>query len=382
MAQTPQEATPTTNTQGNACGSSGDARQQAQQHPGLIIREKEPENLEFPFSTLDSFITPNEKFFIRSHFAIPKLETDSWRLKIEGAVDQALEINYDELLSMPSRTIVAMLECAGNSRVFLVPQANGTQWELGAVGNAEWTGVPLKAVLERAGLHPDAVEVVLEGADTGESKEEPKTSGIIHFARSLPLGKALDPEVLLVYRMNGVQLPQFHGFPVRAIVPGWYSMASVKWLTRIVVTTRPFNGYFQSSEYSYWTRSNELPTLMPVTEIEIKAAIARPAMHEVVPANADYRMHGAAWTGESEVTKVEVSIDGGQTWDLARLLDAPIQHAWRLWEYDWRTPPQPGRYTVMARATDARGHMQPMQHNPDRRNYMIDHVLPINVEVR
>ncbi len=316
MAQTPQEATPTTNTQGNACGSSGDARQQAQQHPGLIIREKEPENLEFPFSTLDSFITPNEKFFIRSHFAIPKLETDSWRLKIEGAVDQALEINYDELLSMPSRTIVAMLECAGNSRVFLVPQANGTQWELGAVGNAEWTGVPLKAVLERAGLHPDAVEVVLEGADTGESKEEPKTSGIIHFARSLPLGKALDPEVLLVYRMNGVQLPQFHGFPVRAIVPGWYSMASVKWLTRIVVTTRPFNGYFQSSEYSYWTRSNELPTLMPVTEIEIKAAIARPAMHEVVPANADYRMHGAAWTGESEVTKVEVSIDGGQTWDL------------------------------------------------------------------
>jgi len=196
MAQTPQEATPTTNTQGNACGSSGDARQQAQQHPGLIIREKEPENLEFPFSTLDSFITPNEKFFIRSHFAIPKLETDSWRLKIEGAVDQALEINYDELLSMPSRTIVAMLECAGNSRVFLVPQANGTQWELGAVGNAEWTGVPLKAVLERAGLHPDAVEVVLEGADTGESKEEPKTSGIIHFARSLPLGKALDPEVL------------------------------------------------------------------------------------------------------------------------------------------------------------------------------------------
>jgi len=180
---------------------------------------------------------------------------------------------------MPSRTIVAMLECAGNSRVFLVPKENGLQWDLGGVGNAEWTGVPLRVVLERAGVRPDAVEVVLEGADAGESKEEPKTPGIIHFARSLPLAKALEKEVLLADRMNGAQLPQSHGFPVRAIVPGWYSMASVKWLTRILVTDRPFNGYFQSSEYSYWERNNELPTMSPVTEISVKAEIARPAIH-------------------------------------------------------------------------------------------------------
>jgi DMSO/TMAO reductase YedYZ molybdopterin-dependent catalytic subunit len=367
MTQTPQGEPKTTNTQQNA---------------GLIIREMEPENLEFPFSTLDSFITPNERFFIRSHFPRPKLEVHSWRLKIEGAVERAVEINYEELISLPSRKVVAMLECAGNSRVFLVPTASGEQWGLGAVGNAEWTGVSLTTVLESAGLRPDAVEVVLEGADAGEIKEEPKTPSVIHFARSLPLAKALSPDVILAYRMNGAQLPMSHGFPVRAIVPGWYSMASVKWLTRIVVTDRPFNGYFQSLEYSYWDRHNNLPTLTPVHEIEVKAEIARPAMHEVVPANAQYLMHGAAWAGESEVMKVEVSIDGGQTWDAARLLNASIRHAWRLWEYDWHTPLNPGRYTVMARAADASGRVQPMQHNPDSRKYKIDHVLPINVEVK
>jgi len=365
MEQTPKGMEQTTNTQ---------------QFTGLIVREKEPENLEFPFSTLDSFITPNERFFIRNHFAMPKLEANLWRLKIEGAVDRTFEINYEELLAMPSRTIVAMLECAGNSRVFLVPKADGEQWGLGAAGNAEWTGVPLSALLERAGVRPDAVEVVLEGADAGELTEEPKAPGVISFARSLPLAKALAPDVLLAYRMNGAQLSESHGFPVRAIVPGWYSMASVKWLTRIVVTDCPFNGYFQSLEYSYWERRNSLPTLMPVTEMEVKAEIARPGMHEVILANTVYRMHGAAWTGESDVTKVEVSVDGGSTWALARLLDTSVRYAWRLWEYDWQTP-IPGRYTVMARATDAGGRVQPMQHNSDRRSYKISHVLPIDVEV-
>src|SRR5262249_47338131 len=157
-------------------------------------------------------------------------------------VDRHLELDRDELMKMPSRRRVALLECSGNGRVFLVPRAEGVPWELGAVNNAEWTGVPLAAVLDRAGLKSDAVDVVCEGADAGElrgTRDESKSPGKIHYARGLPLDKARKPEVLLAYKMNGAALPAAHGFPVRLLVPGWYGMASVKWLRRIVVTDRP-----------------------------------------------------------------------------------------------------------------------------------------------
>jgi DMSO/TMAO reductase YedYZ molybdopterin-dependent catalytic subunit len=354
----------------------------AEQPAGLIVREKEPENLEFPFSTLDSFITPNDKFFIRSHFPAPTIDAKTWRLKVEGAVERPLELGYDDLLKLPTRSQTALLECAGNSRVFLVPKVKGLQWELGAAGNAEWTGVPLAALLEKAGLRSAAAEVVLEGADRGEIKEDPKSAGVIHFARSLPLAKARAPEVLLAHRMNGAELPAAHGFPVRAVVPGWYGVASVKWLTRVIVIDRPFLGYFQSIDYTIWERHEGQPVLKPVTELQVKAAVARPAMRELVKADTTYRVHGAAWTGESEVTKVEVSADGGKTWAEAKLLDKPLRHAWRRWEYAWRTPARPGAYRVTARATDARSQVQPLERDPDRRSYMISHALPIDVEVR
>jgi DMSO/TMAO reductase YedYZ molybdopterin-dependent catalytic subunit len=243
--------------------------------------------------------------------------------------------------------------------------------------------VPLAAVLKRAGVKPGAIEVVLEGADSGEIKKEPQSPGKIQFARSLPLAKALMPEVILAHSMNGQPLSRSHGFPVRAIVPGWYGMASVKWLTRIVVTDQMFHGYFQTSDYTFWEQRDELPIqLLPVTEVEVKAQIARPVLHEVVRANSVYRMHGAAWTGESEVTQVEVSTDGGSAWEQAQLLGAPTPYAWRLWEHYWRTPPQPGTCTVMARATDARGNVQPMQRDSHRGSYIISHIQPIEVEVR
>ena len=246
-------------------------------------------------------------------------------------------------------------------------------------------GRTARRLLERAGVRAGAVEVILEGADSGEISEEPKSPGVIHFARSLPLDKARGPQVLLAHRMNGAALPAAHGFPVRALVPGWYGMASVKWLTRIVVTDRPFGGFFQSLQYSYFQRRDGLPTLVPVTELQVKAEIARPAMHEAVRANTAYRMHGAAWTSDAEVTRVEISADGGRTWAAARLLDAAKAarglNAWRLWEYDWRTPSRPGPCTVMARATDSRGRVQPMERDPDRRSYMISHVLPIEAEI-
>jgi DMSO/TMAO reductase YedYZ molybdopterin-dependent catalytic subunit len=349
----------------------------------LITRQLDPDNLEFPFASLDSFLTPNELFFVRTHFEVPEVDAGSWRLKVEGAVEKPFEIGYDELRKMPSHTQTALIECSGNSRVFLKPMQIGVRWELGAVSNAEWTGVRLADLLERAGVREGAVEVILQGADKGESREPyPRTPGVINFARSLPLAKARRPEVLLAYKMNGKDLTAAHGFPVRAVVAGWYGMASVKWLDHVVVSDKPFQGFFQSFTYTTWERRHGLPTLVPVTEGQVKAEIARPAPHEAVPAKSKYRVHGAAWAGESEVTKVEVSADGGKTWAEARLLDKAVPYAWRLWEHEWDVPERGGRHVLMARASDARGRVQPMQRDPDRRDAVISHVLPIEVEVR
>jgi DMSO/TMAO reductase YedYZ molybdopterin-dependent catalytic subunit len=356
--------------------------QESHRPPGMIIREKMPENLEFPFSTLDSFLTPNDRFYVRSHFAVPTLDPTTWRLRVEGAVKTPLELTLADLMQMPSQTIPATLECAGNGRVFLSPAVKGAQWELGAVSNAEWTGVALGAVLARAGVLPGAVDVVLEGADSGEIKDPPKPAGPIHFARSLPMAQANRPEVLLAYRMNGAELPVAHGFPLRGVVPGWYAVASVKWLTRLVVTDRPFNGHFQSVDYSVWERANGLPNRIPITEMQVKSQIARPDMREAVMAGSVYRVYGTAWTGDSEITLVEISTDGGMSWQPAKLLGKPARFAWRFWEMRWKVPAQRGRVTLLSRATDARGRTQPLTRQTDAENYQIHHALPIDVDIQ
>ena len=201
-----------------------------------------------------------------------------------------ISIDFAELRKLPSLTIVATIECAGNSRVFLTPKAEGVQWELGGVGTAAWTGVPLSIVLQQAGIRNGAVEVILQGADKGALTEATKTPGEIHFARSLPLKKATHGDVLLAYEMNGEELSPKHGFPVRAIVPGWYGMASVKWLERIEVTDRPFHGYWQTAEYSRWDRFAGKPVNVPVTQMQVKSQIARPALGERVSRGTPYRV--------------------------------------------------------------------------------------------
>lgn len=348
----------------------------AQEPPGgLITRQKEPSNLEFPFASLNSFAVPNELFYVRNHFPQPAIEARAWRLEVGGAVRNPFTLGYDALRQLPTVTRPVLLECAGNGRAYLEPKAKGVQWELGAVGTAEWTGVPLSALLRRAGVRPEAVEVILEGTDEGEVAERP---GRIHFARSVPLEKARR-DVLLATHMNGKELPPAHGFPVRAIVPGWYGVSSVKWLRRIVVTERPFRGYFQSVDYTYWDRTDGIPDLQPLTELQVKAQIARPAAGQRLPAGRPVRITGAAWTGESEVDRVEVSTDGGRTWHRARFTTEPRRYAWRFWEYEWT--PTSGRHTLLARARDAANRMQPAQRDPDRRNYMITHPIPVEVTV-
>lgn len=348
---------------------------------GLIIRENEPVNLETPFDIEQSYLTPTNLFYIRSHFRAPTLEVGSYRLHIDGAVKRPLSLTYNDIRQLPSETRVATLECAGNSRVFLVPQVSGAQWELGAVGNAEWTGVPLRSLLERAGLEQDACEIIFEGADNGIPKEPPVPPGPISYARSLPRHKAMQPEVLIAYQMNGRDLPLHHGYPMRAIVPGHYGMASVKWLTHIKAVREPFEGYWQTSDYGYWEHVDEQPVRRPLAEMKVKSEIARPTVYETLAPNRRYTISGAAWSGEAEVTDIEVSTDGGATWARAQFLDQVQRHAWRRWTYDWLTPSQPGRYTLLARATDADGNIQPDGHDPNYGTYVINHPLPIEVFV-
>ena len=348
----------------------------------MVIREEEPLNIESSFRTLDGLITPNKEFFVRTHFPMPVIKAKDWKLTVDGEVERELTLSSADLRNLPARTAPLLLECAGNGRAQLVPKAKGLLWESGAVGTAEWTGVPLSAVLDMAGVKPGAIEVILQGADTGEIAEEPKSPGVIAFERSLPLAKAMQPEVSLAYKMNGEDLTREHGFPVRAVVGGWYGMASVKWLAKVTVTAAPYNGFWQSLEYAYWRRDRSRPTLTPVAEIQVKAQIARPVLSEAVPAGKAYRVFGAAWGGESEVAKVEVSADEGKTWAEAKLLGEPIPYAWRLWEYAWEVPRNTGRYKLMARATDDRGRTQPAKHDQDRRTFMINFVAPVEVEVR
>src|SRR5258707_13225572 len=348
---------------------------------GLTIRQKEPKNLEAPFDPIDSYLTPAELFYIRSHLPIPALDRASYKLRIDGAVRRRFALSYEELRSMPCETRVASLECAGNSRVFLVPQVQGAQWELGAVSNAEWTGVPLRALLERAELADDACEIVLEGADRGTPKEVPVPPEPISYAWSLPRAKAIQPEVLIAYEMNGRDLTRDHGFPVRAIWPGHYGMASVKWLTRIQAIREPFHGYWKTSDYAYWASMDGKPVRRPLGEMKLKSEIARPRVYETLVPNRIYTVSGAAWAGETDVTEVAVSTDGGRTWAEAEFLDPVRRHAWRRWKLDWLTPKNPGQYTLLARAKDAGGLIQPDKHDQNYGTYVINHPLPIEVFV-
>jgi len=347
---------------------------------GKIVRSEEPLNLEMPFETLDGFITPTKLFYVRTHFPIPKIDKNKWRLRIEGEVGKSFEINFDELIKLESRKIPATLECAGNNRSFLEPKVKGVQWSLGGVGNAEWTGVPLSILLDRAGVKSTAREIILEGADRGKPEDPKSPPGEMNFARSIPMKKASD--VLLAYKMNDVDLPAENGFPVRAIVPGWYAVASVKWLQRIIVTDKIFNGYYQTLDYSFWKRRGDNAELVPLSEMQIKAEIARPSQGETVPANSNVRVHGTGWTGDGEIMKVEISSDDGATWNEAKLLGESKPNSWRLWEFNWKTPARAGKATLVARATDSNGRTQPIERDPDRGIYMINHLLPIEVEVR
>jgi DMSO/TMAO reductase YedYZ molybdopterin-dependent catalytic subunit len=286
-----------------------------------------PENSETPLESVHGWVTPNRLFFVRNHFPMPTVDRAAWKLRVGGLVDRPVEFRLDELSAMPQRSVFATVECAGNGRSFLHERQPGVQWGAGAIGHAEWTGVPVSAVLERAGLRPGAVDVLFEGADRGSEADHPEP---MNFTRSLPLVKAMHRDTLLVLRMNGELLTADHGAPVRLFVPGWYGVASVKWLSRIEVLDQPFRGYYQSTKYTVQRRTAAGVETVVVGPMEIKSEIVRPQDGEMLGVGTN-RLFGIAWAGEEAIDRVEVSTDGGENWGAADLLNQPAPYCWVLW---------------------------------------------------
>jgi DMSO/TMAO reductase YedYZ molybdopterin-dependent catalytic subunit len=321
----------------------------AQSRQALTMVQAEPFNAEAPPEALTTDITPTPLHYVRSNFALP--EHDGV-LHVGGAVRDELSLTLDDLRAMPSLTRVVTMECAGNGRLTQTPLPEGEPWGHYAVSTASWTGALLHEVLAQAAPDPDAVDVRFEGADHGPYHQYEE----LRYARSLDYAHAADPaaEILIAYEMNGEPLNADHGAPFRLIVPHWYGVASVKWLKRIDVITRDFEGEFQVGHYMYeWPdRPHE-----PVTAMRVRARITDPAPGAVIPAGT-YTVRGKAWSGTGPVTKVELSFTGAGDWTPARIALRHEPYAWQDWSYEW-TVTRAGRYTIRARATDAAGHVQP-----------------------
>lgn len=334
-----------------------------------------PENSETPLETVAAWVTPNRLFFVRNHFEPPAaIDPATWELSLDGLVAQPRTWTPAQLAAMPQRTVFATVECAGNGRSFLTEKAPGVQWGAGAIGHAEWTGVPLCDLLAPAGLAATALEVVFAGADRGtEDGEE------MNFSRSLPLEKALHPDTILALRMNGEALEPNHGAPLRLFVPGWYGVASVKWLRRMTVIDHAYPGHFQTVKYTIDQPTPQGPQRVPLGPGRTKSEILIPRAGTILSPGTN-RIAGLAWTGESHITRVEVSTDGGRTWQAAHLQERPQPYSWCRWECLW-TVASPGDYTILARARAANGDAQPDAYAPGNLGYLINHVLPRQVRV-
>jgi len=316
------------------------------------ILSAEPLNAETPLAALEEVLTPASEFFVRSHFRRHDLAPRKPVLEVVGAIEQPLRLDLADLEAMGTRTLAVTVECAGNGRTGLQPLPVGEPWGLGAVSTARWTGVPLRAVLASAGLKRPVVEILAIGADRGRP---PDTADEVPFARSLPLSKARDPDTLLAIQMNGRPTPPEHGGPIRLIVPGWYGMASVKWLERIEALAEPFRGYYQLGRYVYDHADGNPPT--PVRSIRVRSVIVSPLDGDVVH-QGQVIVRGKAWSGEGVVVRVQIGVDGAEPSQEATLLPPISPHAWRAWEFAWGDA-SPGRHVLRSYATDAKGNRQP-----------------------
>ena len=333
---------------------------------------RDDKGLESRLENMQGLITPRHLFFVRNNSVSVGLDASNWRLSIEGdAVTAPVTLSYEQIRNLPSRTLVSYLECAGNHRAMFDivkgQAAQGTQWGTGAIGNGEWTGASLRDVLILAGITNAAVSVLLIGQDT----ESPEGG----FRRVIPVEKAMHSDTLLAYALNGDDLPKDHGYPLRALLPGWVGSSSIKWLHRIVV----------SSE-TLWTRNNTTSYVLigddyllegeaqgeVVSTQTIKSALALPWPAELTVGS--HRIHGYAHSPASSITTVEWSDDSGSTWNAATVLEPQVQYSWARFEFAWNA--QPGEHTIMTRATDAQGNTQPDAIPFNEKGYLFNQPVP------
>lgn len=322
-----------------------------QEEVGLALR-----NPGMPLEGLRYPITPIGMHYLLAHFDIPFIDPATYELPITGRVGKPLGLALDDLKARPAVMMPAMMECAGIGRAHLSPRPISMPWHNEAIGCSEWTGTPLRPILEEAGLLEDAVEILFTGYDRGIDQDVEQ-----NYERSLPLEEAMREEVILAYEMNGQPLPPQHGSPLRLVVPEWYGMASVKWLKEIKAISEPFEGIQQALLYHY--RQSEEDPGTPVTRKNPHALMVPPGIPDYLSRTRHASLgrtlvEGRAWSGYGLVERVEFSPDGGRSWDDATLGEPVGRYAWRPWSYEWDAG-EPGEYELCARATDASGRTQP-----------------------
>jgi DMSO/TMAO reductase YedYZ molybdopterin-dependent catalytic subunit len=333
-------------------------------HADMILHNDRPVNMETPAHLLDDDVTPANLHFVRNNGAMPApIDKAAWRLKIDGEVNEELELSYDQLANdFDQVTLRLQLECGGNGRAGFNPPPRGNQWTIGAIGNAEWTGVRLRDVLRRAGLKPSAVYTGHYSYDEHLSGEAGRSS----ISRGGPIDKMMDPHTLVALKMNGEDIPAGHGFPARIVAPGWPGSVSQKWLTRVWVRDKEHDGpgmtglSYRVPRYPVEAGA-EVPheDMMVMNSMIVKSVISFPQAGVEVAAGRPFEVRGQAWAGDDYVTGMEVSIDFGATWQTAEVMPAPNRYSWQRWRAQI-IPPQAGYYEVWARATDSRGRSQPM----------------------
>ena len=328
---------------------AGLVRRSAWAHPGKlgVPEGHSAEKIRgYVFEDLDSFITPTDQFFLRSHLEIPRIDPKTFRLQIGGWVDRPYTLALSDLPHLPKEAMPATFECSGS------PVGGGM------VGTAEWSGASLWPALERARPREGAVEVVMEGADAGLDELVPVP---VQYARSVPLAVVKKLPGMLATTMNGEALRPEHGFPVRALLPGLYGVENVKWLTRLTVVKEPYRGFYQTQRYVGFKRTTRGLQMQEILRQRVKSQIARISPRPEAGKGA-YRVHGAAWSGGREIVQVEVSVDGGKRWGKTDLSPARNAYSWVIWSHDFTVGP--GVHEVVARATDTSGQSQPLDRDP------------------
>src|SRR5215471_5478753 len=344
----------------------------------MIVRSARSFDLETPVEFLSSWLTPVPHFFVRNHMHEPsELGPETWRLTVAGEVEKPLTLALHELSKLQSHSVVNTLECAGNGRSLHRPQVPGVQWEKGALSTGRFTGPRLRDILQRAGVKSSGKHVMFRGLDEVPGKVPP-------FIRSIPIEKALDSDTLIATHMNGAPLTKHHGFPARALVPGWIGAASCKWLTEIKVLDSEFVGNFMSPGYRFPNQpikpgdSVKPEDTHAVTGLYVKSVISGP-LDGATLKHGKLTVQGAAWAGEADIVKVEVSTDGGSSWNAAALGRERSHYAWRLWSFSWNA--KRGDHVIQSRATDSQGRAQPAEAVWNPSGYLYNAIDEVKIHV-